>query len=214
MWRQVISTSRINILERENKQISARSLLAAAPAPWTPTQPSDMGHCCKGQQNLKKRWCKTNWSLNGWSWKQCASPLIMWMTNCLKFLMLCCLRMQWGESWEEKSHWHSNRSERARCRFFLLFLLAFLFLLFHERVPISPIAPKGELEVAVSKGIKSEKHTYPENWSLRGTRRWTAALWCVERKTVSDVEFWEVPQTRKMGSARGSVVERNPFGNE
>ena len=95
MWRQVISTSRINILERENKQISARSLLAAAPAPWTPTQPSDMGHCCKGQQNLKKRWCKTNWSLNGWSWKQCASPLIMWMTNCLKFLMLCCLRMQW-----------------------------------------------------------------------------------------------------------------------
>ena len=89
MWRQVISTSRINILERENKQISARSLLAAAPAPWTPTQPSDMGHCCKGQQNLKKRWCKTNWSLNGWSWKQCASPLIMWMTNCLKFLMLC-----------------------------------------------------------------------------------------------------------------------------
>ena len=39
----------------------------------------------------------------------------------------------------------------------------------------------------------------PENWSLRGTRRWTAALWCVERKTVSDVEFWEVPETGKLG---------------
>ena len=28
------------------------------------------GDSWKGQQNLKKRWCKTNWSLNGWSWKQ------------------------------------------------------------------------------------------------------------------------------------------------
>ena len=76
----------------------------------------------KGQQNLKKRWCKTNWSLNGWSWKQCASPLIMWMKNCLKYLMLCCLRS--GEDWEEKSRHDELRwccvSSRMSILLFLL----------------------------------------------------------------------------------------------
>ena len=84
---------------------------------------------CKGQQNLKKRWCKTNWSLNGWSWKQCASPLIMWMKNCLKYLMLCCLREKSGEDWEEKSH---HRRVVGFVLFCLVILacLSFLFLLF------------------------------------------------------------------------------------